>query len=40
MRCNFWKSLASKINIQFGTNYNGKKCKEKFQSLVQEHKVY
>lgn len=40
MRCNFWKSLASKINIKFGTDYSGKKCKDKFQSLIREHKVY
>ena len=40
MRCNFWKSLSCKINVKFGTNYNGKKCKEKFQSLVRDHKVY
>ena len=40
MRCNFWKGLASQINLKFGTNYNGKKCKEKFQSLIRGHKVY
>jgi hypothetical protein len=40
LKCNFWKSLASEINIKFGTTYSGKQCKEKFQSLVRAFKVY
>jgi len=40
MRYNYWKTLASEINIKFGTDYSGKKCKEKFYGLVRAYKVY
>ena len=40
MKYNFWKSVTSKINVEFRTNYRGKQCKNKFESLVKEHKVY
>lgn len=40
MKYNFWKVIASEINVEFGTSYKGKQCKEKFNSLVKAHKVY
>jgi hypothetical protein len=30
----FWKKVASKINLQFGTKYTGQQAKEKFQGIV------
>ena len=38
-RTSFWTSMASKINLEFQSNYTSKKCKEKFQNLVCEYKV-
>ncbi|EXX65681.1 uncharacterized protein OCT59_008222 [Rhizophagus irregularis] len=38
MKHNFWKGLASKINLEFGTTYTGRQCKEKFNGLVQAYK--
>jgi hypothetical protein len=38
-KMNFWKGVASKINLEFGTNYSGKQCSEKFQSLVRSYRV-
>ncbi|CAB4484792.1 unnamed protein product [Rhizophagus irregularis] len=35
---NFWKGLASKINLEFRTTYTGRQCKEKFNSLVRAYK--
>ncbi|GBC44804.1 hypothetical protein GLOIN_2v1874283 [Rhizophagus irregularis DAOM 181602=DAOM 197198] len=35
---NFWKGLASKINLEFGTTYTGRQCKEKFNGLVRAYK--
>ena len=40
MRYNFWRNVASEINIKFGTTYSGKQCKEKFCGLVRAYKVY
>ena len=40
MKHNFWKGLASKINLEFGTTYTGRQCKEKFNGLVRAYKVY
>ena len=40
MKYNFWKNSASEINIKFGTSYTGKQCKEKFNRLVRDYKVY
>lgn len=40
MKHNYWKGVASKINLEFGTTYTGRQCKEKFQSLVRAYKVY
>jgi len=40
MKCNFWKGVASEINIKFGTSYSGKQCKEKFNGLIRAYKVY
>ena len=40
MKHNFWKGVASKINIEFGTTYSGRQCKEKFNGLVRAYKVY
>jgi len=40
MKSNFWKGLASKINMEFGTVYSGRQCKEKFNGLVRAYKVY
>ena len=34
MKCNFWRSIASEINIEFGTVYSGRQCKDKFNGLV------
>jgi hypothetical protein len=39
-RYNFWRNVASEINIKFGTTYSGKQCKEKFSALVRDFKVY
>jgi hypothetical protein len=35
----FWKAVSTKINLEFGTNYSGKRCREKFQSLVRAYNV-
>jgi hypothetical protein len=40
MRYNFWRNIASDINIKFGTTYSGRQCKEKFYGLVRAYKVY
>ncbi|CAG8819834.1 13379_t:CDS:1, partial [Racocetra persica] len=32
----FWDDIANKINIRFGTNYNGKQCSEQFRQLVRD----
>ncbi|CAG8627818.1 2769_t:CDS:1, partial [Cetraspora pellucida] len=34
----FWKGIASKINIEFGTSYTGQQCKEKFNGLLRDYK--
>ena len=39
-RCNFWKNIASDLNMKFGTDYSGKQCKEKFTALVRDFRVY
>ncbi|GBC48403.1 hypothetical protein GLOIN_2v1874283 [Rhizophagus irregularis DAOM 181602=DAOM 197198] len=33
MKHNFWKGLASKINLEFGITYTERQCKEKFNGL-------
>ncbi|CAB5206870.1 unnamed protein product [Rhizophagus irregularis] len=38
MKHNFWKGLASKINLEFRTTYTGRQCKEKFNGLVRAYK--
>ena len=38
-KTSFWTSVASKINMEFQSNYTFKQCKEKFQNLVREYKV-
>ncbi|GET60839.1 hypothetical protein GLOIN_2v1874283 [Rhizophagus irregularis DAOM 181602=DAOM 197198] len=38
MKHNFWKGLASKINLEFRTTYTGRKCKKKFNGLVRAYK--
>src|SRR5262249_54238339 len=40
MKHNFWRNVASEINIKFGTDYSGKRCKEKFTGMVRDYKVY
>ena len=35
----FWTSIASKINMEFQSNYTFAQCKEKFQNLIHEYKV-
>lgn len=35
----FWKELASKINLRFGTRYSGSTVSEKFQGLVRDFTV-
>jgi len=29
-KMNFWDGVAVKINLEFGMNYSGKQCHEKF----------
>ena len=38
-KMNFWDGVAVKINLEFGMNYSGKQCREKFQSLVRAYRV-
>ena len=38
-KMNFWDGVAVKINLEFGMNYSGKQCHEKFQSLVCAYRV-
>jgi hypothetical protein len=38
-KMNFWDRVAVKINLEFGMNYSGKQCREKFQSLVRAYRV-
>ena len=38
-KMNFWDGVAVKINLEFGMNYSGKQCSEKFQSLVRAYRV-
>lgn len=35
----FWGSIASKINQENGSSFNGYQCKEKFSNLVQDYNV-
>jgi len=32
----WWEELAVKINLRFGTRYNGHRVKEKFQSIIRD----
>ena len=32
----WWKELAAKINLTFGTKYSGLQIKEKFQGIVRD----
>lgn len=32
----YWKEVASKINLKFGTSFSGQQTKEKFQGLVRD----
>jgi hypothetical protein len=32
----WWKELAVKINLTFGTKYNGKQVNDKFQSIIKD----
>ena len=36
---NFWNGVVVTINLEFGMNYSGKQCSEKFQSLVRAYRV-
>ena len=38
-KMNFWNGVAVKINLEFGMDYSGKQCSEKFQSLVRAYRV-
>ena len=38
-KMNFWSGVAVTINLEFGMNYSGKQCSEKFQSLVCAYRV-
>lgn len=38
-RAMWWKELASRINLRFGTRYSGKQVGEKFQGIVRDVKV-
>ena len=38
-KMSFWKGVASSINLEFGTFYSGKQCREKFQNLVRCYRV-
>ena len=35
----FWKEVASRINLKFGTRYSGNQVKEKFQGIVRDCNV-
>jgi len=35
----FWKDVASRINLRFGTKFSGQQTKEKFQGLVRDYNV-
>ncbi|CAG8495310.1 11421_t:CDS:2, partial [Funneliformis mosseae] len=35
----FWGSIASKINQENGSSFNGHQCKEKFSNLVQDYNL-
>ena len=35
----FWKDVASRFNLQFGTKFSGQQIKEKFQGLVRDYNV-
>jgi len=35
----FWKDVASRINLRFGTRYSGQQAKEKFQGIVRDCRV-
>ena len=35
----FWKDVASRINLRFGTKFSGQQAKEKFQGLVRDYNV-
>ena len=35
----FWKGVASKINLEFGTRYTGVQVNEKFQGIVRDYRV-
>ena len=32
----FWKEVATKINLKFGTKFTGQQAKEKFQGIVRD----
>jgi hypothetical protein len=35
----FWREVSAKINLEFGTSYSSKQCREKFQNLVRCYTV-
>ena len=38
-RNDFWRSIASKINLQHQSEFTYSQCKEKFQNLIRDYKV-
>ena len=38
-RIRFWDSIATRINQDHNTNFNGHQCKEKFMNLVRDYNV-
>ena len=35
----FWRSIATRINEELGSNFLGHHCKEKFRNLVRDYNV-
>lgn len=38
-KMDFWRGVASRMNLEFGTHYTDKQCREKFQNLVRCYRV-
>ena len=38
-RIGFWDSIATGINREHNTSFNGHQCKEKFMNLVRDYNV-
>ena len=38
-RIGFWNNIATRINQEHNTSFNGHQCKEKFSNLVRSYNV-